>query len=67
MSHIAREGEPEFAAIMRERSGQDAGRISYGIRVAAIEDLSPAEKTELLGTAEAMLSSIREYCQKETP
>lgn len=63
MRPIAREGETEYASIHRNRSGHDAGAIDYGIRVSLIEDLSPAEKQDLLATAEAMLRSIRKYCE----
>lgn len=63
MQHIAREGEQEFAAIKRNRSGFDAGCIDYGLRVQMVENLAPAEKKELLKTAEALVSSIRNYCQ----
>lgn len=43
MQHIAREGEQEFAAIKRTRSGFDAGCIDYGLRVQMVENLAPAE------------------------
>ena len=63
MTHIAREGETEYVSIHRNRSGESAGCIDYGIRVSAIENLASAEKAELFRTAEAMLERIREYCK----
>lgn len=64
MTHIAREGEQEFASIHRNRSGFDAGCIDYGVRVQAIENLSTAERAELLATARAMLASIERCCSE---
>ena len=63
MTHIAREGEQEFASIHRNRSGFDAGCIDYGIRVETVENLSPAEKQDLLVTARVMMERLEEYCK----
>lgn len=62
---IPREGEQQFASIHRNRSGENAGGIDYGIRVADIDNLSPAEKDELLRTSAAMHECIKEYCKHE--
>lgn len=62
ISHIAREGEQEFAAIMRNRSGHDAGCIDYGVRVELVANLSAAEKKEIVRTSEALTENIKRLC-----
>lgn len=41
---IARSGEQQFACIMRNRSGMDAGEIDMGVRVFSIAKLCDGEK-----------------------
>jgi hypothetical protein len=54
-SRIARSGETEFAAIVRNRSGQDAGEIDYGLKHGAVlDELSDADKQALVDTAYAL-------------
>lgn len=60
--HLARAGEPEYAVICRQRSGIESGRMDYVLPVQRIESLCPADKRDLLSTAEAMLERLREYC-----
>lgn len=59
---IAREGETEYASIHRNRSGQDAGNLDYGIAVEAVEKLSEVEKRELVAVAYLLARNLREYC-----
>lgn len=61
---IAREGETEFAAIKRNRSGQDSGRIDYGIAILEVESLSDGEKAELCTVSSMMHESILRRCGK---
>jgi hypothetical protein len=56
--HIAREGETEYASIHRNRSGQDAGCIDFGVRVAAVEALCEADKQELRSTVRALYDTV---------
>jgi len=63
--HLAREGETEFAVILRNRSGHDAGCIDFSFPHATALDLSPAEQRELIDTARALAAAIEDCC-KET-
>lgn len=58
---IARSGEQQFAAIMRNRSGMDAGNIDYGLRVFAVENLGDGEKQDICDTAFALYQNICQY------
>lgn len=49
---IARPGEQQFACIMRNRSGFDAGEIDFGLRDLAY--LSPGEQRDITETAYAL-------------
>lgn len=53
---IARSGEQQFACILRNRSGHDAGCIDYGLRDCTI--LCEAEQQEVCDTAFALYQSI---------
>lgn len=58
-TRIAREGEVEFAAIVRNRSGQDAGCIDYGLKAGeTIDSLCDADKQDLVDTAYALARAI---------
>lgn len=61
MNHIAREGETEYACIHRNRSGQDAGEIDFGIDVLAVESLSSSERLELVKTARQLADALEPY------
>jgi hypothetical protein len=61
---IARSGEQIYATILRNRSGQDAGRIDYGARVFAIQDLCEGEQMDMIATGYALYCSIMQYCDK---
>lgn len=63
MRHIAREGETEYAVICRQRSGQDAGEIDYGLNIAAIHSLSADDRKELVKTAEQMTKALKARCE----
>ncbi len=54
-THIARAGETEYAAIVRNRSGQDAGEIDFGLKTGpVIDDLSDGDKQRLVDVAYAL-------------
>ena len=59
---IAREGEPIYASIIRNRSGMDAGHIDYGCRMDAIADLCDAEKQDIVDIAYALYENICRAC-----
>lgn len=55
---IARAGETEFAAIVRNRSGQDAGEIDFGLKTGpVIDDMSDADKQQLVDTAYSLAAA----------
>lgn len=64
---MIREGEPIYAALVRNRSGQDAGEIDYRLNVAAVENLPQGEKQELMETALALVENLRQYCDQPLP
>lgn len=54
-SRCARTGETEFAAIVRNRSGQDAGEIDFDLKHGlVIDELSDTDKQSLVDTAFAL-------------
>lgn len=58
-SRIARTGETEFAAIVRNRSGQDAGEIDFGLKHGPVLDsLSDYDKQQLVQTAYSLAEAI---------
>lgn len=62
-SRIARGGETEFAAIVRNRSGQDAGEIDYGLKHGPVLDtLCDRDKQSLVDMAYA----LAEACERAT-
>ena len=61
--HVARPGEKEFAVILRNRSGHDAGCIDFSFPHATALALSPAEQRELIKTAKALAESIEDCCK----
>lgn len=67
LGHIAREGETEYAAIMRMRSGMDAGNIDFGCRVQLVADLHPLERKDIIATAAALHESICENTEMPSP
>jgi len=62
---IARSGEQQFACIMRNRSGIDAGEIDMGVRVFSIQNLSDYDKQSICDTAYAMYKTICDYTGKQ--
>lgn len=62
--HIARNGEREFAVIYRARSGLSAGDIDCGVCPTSIQELSEAEQRDIIVTAEVLLRSVRDACDK---
>lgn len=56
---IARHGEEQFACILRQRSGFDAGNIDMGVR--DIDHLAPAEQQDVVNTAYLIYEA---YCQR---
>lgn len=62
MNHIARDGETEYAALYRKRSGQDAGCIEFGISVSSVDLLPQSEKLELVRVAQQLIESLKRYC-----
>ncbi|CAN5426674.1 hypothetical protein BH11ARM1_BH11ARM1_14270 [soil metagenome] len=58
LSYI-RTGETEFAAIVRNRSGQDAGSIDFGLKSGDVIDaLCDRDKQELVDTAFSLFLAI---------
>jgi len=55
---IARDGEPIYASIIRNRSGIDAGDIDYCIRVSEISKLSKRDRQMIVNVAYEMYESI---------
>lgn len=53
---IAREGEAQFACIMRNRSGIDSGCIDFGLR--SVTHLSHPEQQEVCDIAYALYQAI---------
>jgi hypothetical protein len=60
---IARTGEPEYACIMRNRSGIDAGNIDFGLR--DLQHLSEADKQDICDTALVLYESICRQTKKQ--
>lgn len=56
---IARAGEQQFAAIVRNRSGMDAGELDFGVRQFA-KFLHPGEMQAMTNTAYALYESVCE-------
>ena len=56
---IARTGEEQFACILRQRSGIDAGNIDMGVR--DIDHLPPTEQQDVVNTAYLIYEA---YCQR---
>lgn len=64
-SRIARDGETEFAAIVRNRSGVDSGEIDFGLKHGEIIDsLSDHDKQSLVDTAYALARACEEATGK---
>jgi len=59
---IAREGEQQFACILRNRSGMDAGCIDYGLR--NVSHLCEGDKQDIVDTAYVLYQSICEQTGK---
>jgi hypothetical protein len=59
IDRVSRSGEFQYAAIHRDRSGQDAGSINYAARVGSIDALADPEKRSIIRCAEQLLDSIR--------
>jgi hypothetical protein len=62
-THLARDGETEYAVICRNRSGQDSQRIDYRIAVGRIDSLPPGEQAEAVRVAQQMVAAM----QREFP
>lgn len=56
---IARQGEQQFACILRNRSGCSAGEIDFGARF--IDELSPSEQQDAI---EAAYSVYLKWCRE---
>lgn len=59
---IARNGEQQFAAIVRNRSGIDAGEIDMGVR--DVTHLCDAEQQEIVNTAYVIYETLCEQTGK---
>lgn len=64
---VARSGETEFAAIIRNRSGMDAGEIDFSIKSARVDELSEAEKKDICFIAERLHQTICSMTGYTTP
>ena len=53
---IARTGEQQFACVLRNRSGMDAGEIDFGLRDCTI--LSDAEQQDMVDTTFALYEAV---------
>ena len=62
-SRIAREGEQQFACILRNRSGQSAGEIDMGVRDVTI--LCDAEQQDVVDTAYAIYETVCDQTKKK--
>lgn len=60
---IAREGEQQFACILRNRSGQSAGEIDMGVRDVTI--LCDAEQQDVVDTAYAIYETVCDQTKKK--
>ena len=60
---IARPGESIYASIVRNRSGIDAGKIDFGVRVLEIEKLCDADKIEIRNIARALYQTICDHAE----
>jgi hypothetical protein len=54
---IARTGEQQFAAIVRQRSGFDAGNIDMAVR--DVSHMSDADQQEVVDSAYAIYETVR--------
>lgn len=63
MTPIARSGEQQFACILRNRSGFDAGCIDFGLRDCTI--LSEAEQQDVVDVAYALYQAICSQTKKQ--
>lgn len=61
---IAREGEQQFACILRNRSGQSAGEIDMGVRDVTI--LCDAEQQDVVDTAYAIYETVCNQTKKKS-
>ena len=63
----AKEGETEFAAIVRNRSGIDAGEIDFCLKHGfVLEELDNRDKQALVDTAAALLASCEDATGKRS-
>lgn len=53
---IARSGEPQYAAIMRQRSGMDAGSIDMGVR--DVTHLCDGDQQDVVDSAFAIYETV---------
>lgn len=60
---IAREGEQQFACLLRNRSGESAGAIDMGVRDVTI--LSEAEQQDVVDTAYAIYETVCDQTKKK--
>jgi hypothetical protein len=60
---IARQGEQQFACIMRNRSGESAGRIDAGVRDVTI--LCDAEQQDVVDCAYAIYEMVCDQTKKK--
>ena len=60
---IAREGEQQFAAIVRNRSGESAGRVDMGVRDVTI--LCDAEQQDIVDCAFAIYETVCDQTAKK--
>lgn len=64
MQHIAREGETEYAVILRAKSGLDAGHIDFALLCGRVAQLCKEDQQDIVDTAETLLKTIKFYCRK---
>jgi len=62
LSPIARDGEQQFACILRNRSGTDAGCIDYGLR--DVSALCEGDQQDIVDTAYVLYQRICEQTGK---
>jgi hypothetical protein len=62
---IAREGEQQYAVILRNRSGQDSGEIDYSVRIFIIESMDDYNQRETVSSAIMLLETIIGYVRPE--
>ena len=60
---IARAGEPIYACIVRNRSGESSGEIDFGVRVFEIDKLCDGDKRVMRNVARALYKTICDHTE----